>query len=120
MRKKVIIFTALVSVLSFCMAILEACEITVDNDGGYFVMTIDKASGERKVVWPKKPSIVGKDPSIHANFTLHVQKTVLSKPERYSVEQTACSPSHKISLKVSDVLNGSFDSSLIRVTKSGG
>lgn len=74
------------------VASLGACEVTLDNDRGYFTFVIDKNSGEKKLILPKKPSIIGKDPSIHANFVMHVQKSLFSAPERYLVEQIACSP----------------------------
>lgn len=86
---------------SFIAGSIKACAFFVENDTANLVHVFDKNTEKPQVISPGQTEQVGTNPNIHANFVVSVLDE--STPRFFTVEQVACSQSHRIVLSLTNM-----------------
>ncbi len=91
-----------------------ACTIVVTNDSNTMVVGRDlnnKTGDNRFSIAAGEEKQIGTDPDIHSNFTITIEG---SNGGNWHVKQIACSKTHLIPIKTSEIVSGTLDPQLLQ------
>ncbi len=94
-----------------------ACTIVVTNDSNTMVVgrdIINRHSVNRFSIEPGEDKQIGMDPDVHGNFTITIGGTNDVPITNWHVKQIACSKTHLIPIKTSEIVGGTLDPNLLQ------